>query len=72
MAERSPLQQISDNVFARIQSLKEEKSEGDVPFGMERVSSMTARTRLKKLSPEGRKRLIDKMGIDAVVDMVGR
>ena len=72
MADRSPLQIVSDNVFARIQSLRNEKVEGDVPFGMERVDRQTALTRLKKLSPEGRKRLIDKIGIDAVVDIVGK
>ena len=72
MPERSRLQRVSDNVFTHIQSLRDKKVETEVPFGMERVSSETALNRVKKLSPEGRKRLIDKIGIDAVVDIVGK
>ena len=69
--ERSPLQRVSDSVFERIQSLRDEPITPETPFGFERVDKNTAKMRLAEMSPEGRKALINKVGLDNVRKIIG-
>ena len=71
MAERSTLQIVSDNIFDRIKTLREQRVEGGVPFGFEQVDRRTARNRFDSLSPEAKKNMIGKLGIDNVLKFLG-
>lgn len=71
MPDRSPLQNVSNNVFARIQALREEKIDPQPPFGFENVNKTEAKRRLKNMSPDGRKQLINKIGLDNVFKLIG-
>lgn len=68
---RSPLQRVSDNVFARIESLRNEQVDPQVPFGFERIDKSAARNKLAKMTPDGRKRFIDKVGLENVFKIIG-
>jgi len=70
MADRSPLQQVADNVFERLKTMRELPSENIIPFGLERVDKKVAFTKMKKLTPEGRKKLINKVGLENVLDII--
>jgi len=72
MAEKSRLQLVADNVFDRVKEVKQSRPDADIPFGQERIGKKTALTRLKKMSPQARKQLIDKVGLDAVLKIIER
>jgi len=68
---RSPLQRVSDNVFSRIESLRNQQIDPQVPFGFERVDKTAAKKKLADMTPAGRKRFIDKMGLENVFKIIG-
>jgi len=69
--ERSPLQRVSDGVFERIESLRNETIIPQTPFGFERLNKSVAKQRLQDMTTEGRKALINKIGIENVFKIIG-
>lgn len=70
MAKRSPLQQISDNVFDRIKSLRDTHVEGEVPFGFEQIDKATAKRKFEQMSSEQKKKVINQLGVDNILKFV--
>ena len=70
MAERSRLQSVADNVFERVKTVKGKRPDSDIPFGLEQVDKKSALNRLKKMSPQARKQLIDKVGLENVLKII--
>lgn len=65
------MERVTDNIFQRIQRLRNEKGTTEIPLGFEKVRKSTAQARFQKMTPQAKQKLIEKVGIDEVVRMVG-
>lgn len=71
MPEISRFERVTDNIFQRMDRLRKEKGVNEIPIGFEKVRKDVAVTRFRKLTPQAKQKLIEKVGIDEVMRMVG-
>ena len=71
MAEVSRFERVADNVFQKFQTLRESKETKEIPLGFEKVSKGVAVGRFQKMTPEAKQKMIEKVGIDQVMKMLG-
>jgi len=71
MAEISRFERITDNVFEKLQGLREDKTEKEIPLGFEKVRKSVAVKRFQAMRPEAKQKLIDKLGVAEVMKMIG-
>jgi len=71
MPEISRFERVSDNIFQRMDRLRNEKGTAEIPIGFEKVRKAVAVTRFQKLTPQSKQKLIEKVGIAKVMEMIG-
>jgi len=71
MAEISRFERVTDNIFKRLEKIKEAPQEPTIGLGMERVRNEVGRKRLEGMSPQARQKLIEKVGLEEVLKIVG-
>ena len=71
MPEISRFERVTDNIFQRMDKLRNEKGRAEIPIGFEKVRKDVAVGRFQKMTPEAKKKLIEKVGIDEVMRMIG-
>ena len=69
MPKKSEFTEAVQDVVQEWKKAHERPTTG-IPLGQERVSKQTARARLAKMSPLERQALVDRVGIDAVMEML--
>lgn len=71
MPEISRFERVTDNIFQRMDRLRKEKGVKEIPIGFERVRKDVAVGRFQKLTPQAKQKLIEKVGIAKVMEMIG-
>jgi len=71
MPDISRFERITDNVFQKLQALRTDKTEPEIPLGFERVRRSVAVKRFQAMRPEAKQKLIDKVGVAEVMKMIG-
>ena len=71
MPDISRFERITDNVFQKLQGLREDPTQPEIPLGFERVRRSVAVKRFQQMRPEAKQKLIDKVGVAEVMKMIG-
>lgn len=71
MPEISRFERVTDNIFQRFEKLRNEKGRAEIPIGFEKVRRSTAAKRFEGMTPQQRIKLIEKVGVDEVMKIVG-
>ncbi len=71
MPEISRFERVTDNIFQRMDKLRNEKGRAEIPIGFEKVRKDVAVTRFQKMTPQAKQKLIEKVGIAKVMEMIG-
>lgn len=71
MPEISRFERVTDKVFQRFEKLRNDRTEPEIPLGFEKVRKSVAKQRFEAMTPQQRTKFIEKVGVDAVMKIVG-
>ncbi len=71
MPEISRFERVTDKVFQRFEKFRNDKTEPEIPLGFEKVRKSVAVKRFEAMTPQQRMKLIEKVGVDEVMKIVG-
>ena len=71
MPEISRFERVTDNIFQRMDKLRNEKGRAEIPIGFEKVRKDVAARRFEAMTPQQRMKFIEKVGVDEAMKIVG-
>jgi len=71
MPEISRFERVTDKIFQRFEKLRNDPVQPEIPIGFERVRKDVAVKRFEAMTPQQRVKLIEKVGVDEVMKIMG-